>query len=138
MSRAYKCDRCGSYFDPGDQGEIKNNVYDVRVGNEIKDICPKCRDDLYHWYKLRKGYRDGRADAIKDLYPGSDELTEKIREAIVKADPTGKVEFRVVRHGEWQGGWDYECSVCGMDAEYKTRFCPNCGAEMDGEWEESP
>ena len=54
MSKAYKCDRCGGYFEPGDQGEIKNNVYDVIVGNEIKDLCPKCRDDLYHWYMLNR------------------------------------------------------------------------------------
>ena len=26
--------------------------------------------------------------------------------------------------------YDYVCSVCGKHSEYKTKFCPNCGAKM--------
>lgn len=26
--------------------------------------------------------------------------------------------------------WDYVCSCCNEHSEYKTRFCPNCGAKM--------
>lgn len=46
------------------------------------------------------------------------------------------------RHGRWDNGF---CSVCGAEAltewndtggEYAfTKFCPNCGAKMDGEEE---
>ena len=32
-----------------------------------------------------------------------------------------------VRYNRW------ECSECKKGAEYKTDFCPNCGAEMEGE-----
>ena len=37
-----------------------------------------------------------------------------------------------VRHGEWVGMWDYKCSVCNEYSEYRTDYCPNCGAKMDG------
>ena len=45
----------------------------------------------------------------------------------------------------WHGHWidcdknddysadGYDCSVCGVNAEYATSYCPNCGAKMDGE-----
>lgn len=40
-----------------------------------------------------------------------------------------------VRHGKWEyiGGYGYQfrCSECILCAEYKTNYCPNCGALMD-------
>ena len=54
-------------------------------------------------------------------------------------------ELAPVVHGEWvlveyqssQFGVDqeYQCSICGTptDEEFRTRYCPNCGAKMDGE-----
>lgn len=52
-----------------------------------------------------------------------------------------------VRHGRWEerddgfGGTYYHCSVCGEDwctidgtpAENGMRYCPQCGAKMDGD-----
>lgn len=54
------------------------------------------------------------------------------------------VEFAPVQHGKWINPEDstcYKCSICG---EYATqehglnepifwKYCPNCGAKMDGE-----
>ena len=40
--------------------------------------------------------------------------------------------YRKQSEGEWIGLWDYECSVCRGYSEYKTDFCPNCGAKMKG------
>lgn len=43
-----------------------------------------------------------------------------------------------VRHGRWtKDGCEhryfyYRCSVCGVDKDGRTKFCPNCGAKMDG------
>ena len=41
-----------------------------------------------------------------------------------------------VKRGEWEYiggyGYQYRCSKCVMCAEHKTRYCPNCGAKMDG------
>lgn len=51
MSNAWKCDRCGDFFEGGDQGVIPNNPYDVRISNRNTDLCPSCRDSLYMWYK---------------------------------------------------------------------------------------
>lgn len=43
-----------------------------------------------------------------------------------------------VRHGRWidskEDGYPSICSVCKypVDRFYKTNYCPNCGAKMDG------
>jgi hypothetical protein len=43
-----------------------------------------------------------------------------------------------VRHGRWMSGdmptyGGYKCSVCGENTvHYKAKYCPNCGARMDG------
>lgn len=56
-------------------------------------------------------------------------------------------EYRPVVHGKWEEHEDcngdsyYTCSVCGCDwitiegtPEWNgMRYCPNCGARMDGE-----
>jgi hypothetical protein len=41
--------------------------------------------------------------------------------------------YRKQSEGEWIGDWDFTCSVCQEPFEYKTNFCPNCGAKMKGE-----
>ena len=58
-------------------------------------------------------------------------------------------DFRPAVHGEWIvdsiADNIFRCSICGQDApveptggtEYKSNFCPNCGAIMDGEKDES-
>lgn len=63
----------------------------------------------------------------------------QIEEAL-RAIPTADVA--PVRHGRWalnKKYGDYECSECGqgdvkaMDfTNLKMRYCPNCGARMDG------
>ena len=73
--------------------------------------------------------------------------------AIIKNAPT--IEAEPVKHGKWvkmsdADGYYYACSECGeelyrewiFDREFdlfpkkktidKTRYCPNCGAKMDG------
>ena len=53
------------------------------------------------------------------------------------------IDAEPVRHGEWSdyriNGYDglhpvYEtqCSLCGGYARFTYRFCPHCGARMDG------
>lgn len=53
------------------------------------------------------------------------------------------VDAEPVRHGEWSdykiNGYDglhpaYEtqCSLCGKYARFTYRYCPHCGAKMDG------
>ena len=43
-----------------------------------------------------------------------------------------------VVHGRWTyTDGEYEiymiCSECGWDSDFRTNYCPNCGAKMDGD-----
>lgn len=40
-------------------------------------------------------------------------------------------DVQEVRHGRWEL-YDI-CSVCGVQAEQQTNYCPNCGSRMDKE-----
>ena len=59
--------------------------------------------------------------------------------ALIKSIPAADVV--PVVHGEWRwtetGEADYEqfwvCSVCGEKSYWKSNYCENCGAKMDGE-----
>ena len=44
------------------------------------------------------------------------------------------VEYAEVKHGEWQvfKFRNPQCSLCYRDNIAKSRYCPNCGAKMDG------
>lgn len=44
---------------------------------------------------------------------------------------TKNEKVEIVKHGKWLGDWDYTCSVCNKSFEYKTSYCPNCGAKME-------
>ena len=73
--------------------------------------------------QYERGYRDGRAEAF--IYPGSN------------ANPEGRVEFRVVRHGRWKtkvihDTYCFQCSACNSIYNGDTHYCPHCGAKMDG------
>ena len=60
-----------------------------------------------------------------------DEKDREIQELRRKVEST-KVE--PVRRGQWLEGTRtvrvYACSVCGWEMDYKTDYCPNCGANM--------
>ena len=57
----------------------------------------------------------------------------------VKAQPT--VDAVEVVHGRWKpvytcSGerlWGYNCDRCKLDSPTQSKFCPNCGAKMDGD-----
>lgn len=57
-------------------------------------------------------------------------------------DDAPTIEAEPVRYGHWVGrrlgSTDVICSKCSTletnrDSNYKSRFCPNCGAKMDGD-----
>ena len=87
-----------------------------------------------------------REDAVKDnngVILCSPELWEEIA-SIIENIPTADVVE--VKHGKWLpvqytyfGLKRYECSECKDDEywqkrylEHKEKYCPNCGAKMDG------
>ena len=72
---------------------------------------------------------------LKDVLPEC-KYPDALREA-VERQPT--IEADPVRNGRWEeiGGYEPEnqgfaCSVCDFATTVKSRFCPNCGARMDG------
>ena len=90
--------------------------------------------------------REYAVDAVLDVYydtPDIDLSGEKFEAAIRKIQAA---DVAPVRHGRWEerddgfGGTYYHCSVCGEDwctidgtpAENGMRYCPQCGARMDG------
>jgi hypothetical protein len=76
----------------------------------------------------------GYCHTIYGTVCGPDDVVELYKE--LKSFPAADVVE--VRHGEWKEtptGWIY-CSVCGSEppeeSNYKSNYCPNCGAKMDG------
>jgi len=85
-------------------------------------------DKLVKWLKIFVGsytdnYARGYVDGIKRAIAGATELAET---SITYAD--------LVPHGRWKrrGRNLGECSECGEVVAARHRYCPNCGAKMDG------
>lgn len=88
---------------------------------------------------------DANALNLNDIpcYYGCNCDLEDVEEWVFNA-PT--LDYEPVRHGEWVEQEDfcgdayYTCSACKIDwvcidgtpAENGMRYCPNCGAKMDG------
>ena len=90
--------------------------------------------------------REDAVDAVLDVYydtPDIDLSGEKFEAAILKIQAA---DVAPVRHGRWietprlyYGAKQYECSLCYSDTFWnkhsiyeKYPHCPNCGAKMDG------
>ena len=60
-------------------------------------------------------------------------ITNKCAKGI-KAIPAADVVERKVGKWEFIGGYGYQyrCSVCITCAERKEKYCPHCGAKMEG------
>lgn len=55
-------------------------------------------------------------------------VTEEVAEAIKKIPAA---DVAPVRRGEWEDGYRVVfCSVCGEQSEWRTPYCPMCGAKM--------
>lgn len=62
MSTAYKCDRCGKYYDV--DGLVRTGisvVYGPLVSSEY-DLCKECMAELVKWLNERKEQNDGQKE----------------------------------------------------------------------------
>lgn len=63
--------------------------------------------------------------------------------SLINEQPTA--DFKEVKHGQWNTVLDesilehynndvdiFACSICGIKSNRPTKFCPSCGARMDG------
>lgn len=89
---------------------------------------------------LKKFYTDTRFGFYGDFTDGSETAytSAEVNAIIVNAPAADVVE---VKHGEWKTQnfiiFDsekvgYRCSECNTTWDTNTRFCPYCGAKMDG------
>ena len=63
-------------------------------------------------------------------YTGYVLSANEVAMAVEKA-PT--VDAVPVRHGRWNNGYEVQnCSECGYRGKRSYKYCPNCGAKMDG------
>lgn len=102
-------------------------------------------------FKWVRGVND--AEYIELLLNALDRQKKITAKAI---DKLKKVDAVPVKYGEWNGwtathwtgkkdDWGdpiykehiyYKCSECGRRTVIREKFCPNCGAKMDGERQE--
>lgn len=61
MARAYKCDRCGEFYEPKKKEKGDFGIYEIISTGEWglsspneKDICPACRKKLAEWWNLER------------------------------------------------------------------------------------
>lgn len=73
-------------------------------------------------------YIDGTA--LLNKYNCGNMTANEMYQALVEAP---SVDVAEVKHGEWIEGKTLEkCSVCGKKGFPDWRYCPRCGAKMDG------
>ena len=94
-----------------------------------------------------------KRQALLDAVPPTEEdkqisLYGAVADFIVMVNATPAADVAPVVHGSWDGSADgyadgelvydmWNCSVCGFDADGADekpawKYCPNCGAKMDG------
>ncbi|MEE0980487.1 MAG: hypothetical protein U0K91_02290 [Acutalibacteraceae bacterium] len=138
-----RCDKCGkvaikigtdgNLMEIWEKAEMPKKEVFVNVEGK-SSICKdclmyeKCCDEAY-----RQAYYEGKVDKILIF------LTNRVPCKFFK----NKADYTKVRHGEWIETYnEMVCSKCHLPPltkevtngtiEILTKYCPNCGAKMDG------
>ena len=82
-------------------------------------------------------HMDARYNDLLDEYGRADHYASGYEEAIDLIEEAPTADVAEVKHGEWRqvrcGDTPlYACSECGKNEYMQLRYCPNCGAKMDG------
>ena len=87
-------------------------------------------------------YIDADKIDFNECFVGQSDFARDTREAaqnLIDKQPTADVE--PVRHGHWIEKVEeimtdlflvYACSECGVESHRQEKYCPHCGAKMDG------
>lgn len=77
-----------------------------------------------------------RIEIVLTRVNGKNFFTQFLRQIVEQIKKLPAADVRPVVKATWKRidykpcGHDYKCSSCGWKNDMKTRFCPNCGAEM--------
>ncbi len=139
---------------------IRNLLDPETVEKKLNDIQRYRKESFIYLQKQRNDRMVGEIYDVRDFkgsvqemprYIGAVEAAEKISEKtdlsfydlfdVLVGIPDAEV--KEVVHGQWEydDGLDLVCSVCGELAmtrcyeavQHRSRYCPGCGAKMDGE-----
>ncbi len=59
MAKAYKCDRCGEYFETQRKSVGNFDIHEIIAegglyADDKKDLCPVCQKELAEWWNLER------------------------------------------------------------------------------------
>lgn len=98
---------------------------------ETDEMCPRCQRDLEVYYCENRTY----IVRCKHCHIVTLVSARNPYEAAAKVG----LHAKPVRHGRWKSASAWEglptwmCSVCDTGFGKKWKFCPSCGAKMDGD-----
>ena len=137
---SYRISRTQCFF--GDDPAYAFEIEDIKLEQE-----PTTKNNL----GVDAISREQALVAIRNLYPGMPrvDFNGSLRKWVDKYKPYIECDDAIKqlpsvtpqpRKGHWidcdnsddYSADGYDCSVCGVNSEYVTSYCPNCGAKMGG------
>lgn len=107
---------------------------------QVGTVTENCGDSCPWRTTVKLADLISRAALLKDLSYCAPELWQDEEYIKVKIMKQHAVDAAPVVHARWvhhEGGFNdhFECTACGeaIVLTGKWRFCPNCGAKMDGD-----
>lgn len=71
-----------------------------------------------------------------DKEHGNEHFVFGVESVLEYAEYYATSDVAEIKHGRWvlwnRGLYIHKCSVCECKPSFKTNYCPNCGAKMDG------
>ena len=88
---------------------------------------------------LKEDFMNDYHNYMMESLRGNYHDTIRISEVIERIEDAPTIEAEPVKHGYWKTRLStpdsMKCSVCGNSSIIWERYCPHCGARMDGDSE---